>query len=64
MHYQSQKRGGAVLEMFNYSIAAAAITSPLWLRDMGSIAAIIFPIFGVVWLSVQIAHRIKNWNEK
>ena len=57
-------RKDKVLETFNFSVAAAAITSPLWLRDLGSLSGIILPIFGVIWLSIQIVHRVKNWNAK
>lgn len=41
--------------------AAAAVVSPLWLPSLHEVsaeAALILPILGAVWLSVQIFHRI------
>lgn len=36
--------------------AVGAITSPIWLQSLSHIAAIILPILGVAWLSIQIGH--------
>ena len=41
--------------------AVAAIASPWWLpalHDVSQVAALILPILGVVWLSVQIGVKI------
>ncbi len=41
--------------------AVAAIVSPWWLpalHDVSSIAALLLPIAGVVWLAVQIGVKI------
>lgn len=36
------------------TVAAAAITSPLWLENISHTAAILLPIFGCAWLLLQI----------
>lgn len=44
-------------------IAAAGVTSPVWLpglSEVSEIAALLLPIAGVVWLGVQIYYHIKK----
>lgn len=41
--------------------AGAAVSSPWWLpglQEMSETAALFLPIFGVVWLAVQIASKV------
>jgi hypothetical protein len=48
-------------------IATGAATSPWW-RDRLHIAATLAtdlaPIFGVVWLAVQIIHKLSHWAKR
>jgi hypothetical protein len=47
----------------NATIAAAATSSPLWLnylRDVSELAALLLPVLGVVWLSVQMYAFLKR----
>jgi hypothetical protein len=47
--------------------AAAAIASPWWLpalHQVSEVAALVLPIMGVVWLSVQIAVKIYQANQR
>ena len=42
-------------------IAGAAVTSPLWLaglRDVSLVAGYLVPIFGLIWLAVQIVNKL------
>lgn len=45
--------------------AVAAVASPVWLpalQTISEVAALIVPILGALWLSIQIGHYIyRNW---
>lgn len=48
-------------EVATDTIAGAAVASPLWLPSLHTAsedAALLLPIFGVIWLSVQIALKL------
>jgi len=48
------------------AVAAAAVTSPMWLewlREASLIAGLMVPILGAVWLLVQIWHRVSTWQD-
>lgn len=47
--------------------AVAAIASPWWLpvlHDVSQIAALLLPIAGVIWLTVQIVAKIRETSRK
>jgi hypothetical protein len=47
--------------------AAAAVTSPFWLealRQASMVAGILVPILGACWLAVQIAHKLRHWDDR
>lgn len=47
----------AAKEAVDGAIALAAVASPVWLpalQELSEISALILPLFGVVWLGVQI----------
>lgn len=49
------------IEKITNGIATGAVISPVWLpwlMDISQFAALLLPIFGVVWLTVQIITRI------
>lgn len=51
------------MEQTTNAIAGAAVTSPLWLdwlRDVSTVAGFLVPIFGALWLMVQIANKINE----
>ena len=55
-----------VSEHMTNAVAAGAVVSPIWLpflRDASQFAGILVPILGAVWLIVQIAHKVKNWED-
>lgn len=50
-----------VVDAANTAIAVAAATSPFWLhilREMSEIAALIVPILGALWLTLQIVLKL------
>lgn len=63
-HALHQKGGLMSLDSLTNGVAVAAVSSPLWLRDLGSVAGDVIPILGAVWLVVQIAHKLANWSAK
>lgn len=63
-HAIHQKGGIMSLDTLTNGVAVAAVSSPLWLRDLGSLAGDVIPILGAVWLIVQIAHKLANWSSK
>ena len=51
------------MEHTTNAIAAAAVTSPWWLealRDASTVAGLLVPILGAVWLLVQILNKINE----
>jgi hypothetical protein len=47
--------------------AGAAVTSPAWLpwlHSVSDLAALLLPIFGLVWIAVQIITKLKYRNIK
>lgn len=63
-HTMHKKGGTMTLDGANYAVAAAAISSPLWLQNLGNVAADVVPVLGAIWLVVQIAHKLANWSSK
>jgi hypothetical protein len=47
-------------------VAIGAMTSPLWLHEMSSLATDLLPIAGVLWLAVQIGIKLHTtyWKNK
>lgn len=44
-------------------VAASAVTSPIWLPwlySVSEIAALVAPILGVIWLTVQIVAKLRE----
>ena len=49
------------------AIAAAAVISPWWLpfiAHISEVASIVTPIFGLIWLLVQIGGKLADWHGK
>ena len=44
--------------------AAGAATSWLWLPTFHETLQIALAILGVIWLTVQIIHKLRHWNDK
>ena len=57
---------GAYMDKISYIVSAGAITSVGWLptlEEISSIAALLLPIIGIIWLIVQIIYKIKTRNK-
>lgn len=56
------------METVKATAAAGAVTSPWWLpvlHTLSDTAALVAPILGVVWLSLQITHfLVKRFHKK
>lgn len=51
----------------NFSIAAALVASPWWLKtlaEVSTVAAILLPIFGLALAVMQIIRLLLNWRGK
>lgn len=56
-----------VLTNTTHVVAAGAITSPVWLPSLAQIsnfAATLTPIFGLIWLTMQMVRAIIKWRQK
>lgn len=45
-------------------VAAGAVVSPAWLPSLqatSQVAALLLPIFGVIWLAVQIYFKVREY---
>lgn len=42
------------------TVAAAAVTSPLWLQNLSNGAAVLLPILGCLWLLIQIFYHFRK----
>lgn len=63
-HAIHQKGGFMSLDSLTSAVAVGAVSSPLWLQDLGAVAGNVVPILGAVWLGVQIVHKLANWSNK
>lgn len=63
-HAMNQKGGIMSLDSLTSAVAVGAVSSPLWLQDLGAVAGNVVPVLGAVWLTVQIAHKLANWSSK
>ena len=57
---------GGNMNKIDWALIWAAITSVGWLpilEELSSIAALLLPIIGIVWLIVQIIYKIKTRNK-
>ena len=56
------------MEATTTTVAAGAVSSPLWLPELGTVsevAAMLAPILGAVWLTVQIVSKVYEiWNKR
>lgn len=50
-----------VVERATTAIATGAMANPLWLPHLEKVLSIGLSSLGVVWLLVQIAHKLKHW---
>ncbi len=60
---QPLSTGNTYVDHTTAGVAASAVTSPIWLpwlQSFSDAAALIAPILGVVWLSVQIIAKIRE----
>lgn len=65
MPHATHAKGGIMsLDGLTSAVAVGAVSSPLWLQDLGHVAADVVPVLGAVWLVVQIAHKLANWSSK
>jgi hypothetical protein len=56
---------GLIVKTTN-GIAVGGLTLNTWLpslADVSSIAALLVPVFSLVWLAIQITRTIKNWGK-
>lgn len=50
-----------VVERVTTAIAAGALSNPLWLPHLEKALSLGLSSLGIVWLLVQIAHKLKHW---
>jgi len=51
------------MDRVNFAIAGTAVASPAWLpylEGVSQIAALLLPVVGVVWISMQVWAKIKS----
>lgn len=63
-HAMHSKGGIMSLDGLTSAVAVGAVSSPLWLQNIGNVAGNVVPVLGAVWLVVQIAHKLANWSNK
>jgi hypothetical protein len=56
--------GDMTIAKINYAIAAAAVTSPMWLQATSGVFKDILPIVGVVLATFQLIKLYRDWNKK
>lgn len=57
------KSNQIIVERATDGVAVGAVTSPIWLdylTHVSEVSALVLPIFGAVWLLMQMWHFIKN----
>ena len=50
-----------VVERATTAIATGALANPLWLPQLEKALSIGLSSLGVLWLLVQIVHKLKHW---
>ncbi|WP_439273524.1 hypothetical protein [Pseudochrobactrum sp. HB0163] len=50
-----------VAERATTAIAAGAAMNPVWLPHLEQALSLTLSVLGVIWLLVQIAHKLKHW---
>ncbi len=53
--------GDQLVERATTAIAAGALSNPLWLPHLEQALSLGLSSLGIVWLLVQIAHKLKHW---
>lgn len=46
------------------TVAVGAVASPFWLDHVSAAAASLLPVFGCIWLIIQIAHFLLKKDKK